>query len=78
MSIEYEVASEVLAAESGFLSQALMAENEKENPSPLLVKYYEARIKAIVDLEYDFISDDPKITNEILNRKRIFGCRGND
>jgi hypothetical protein len=78
MSVNYEVASEVLAAESGFLIQALVAEEKKSKPSPLLIKYYEDRIQAVTALEKKFRSDDDGITDNILEQRRIFGCRGND
>ena len=77
MSVDYEVASEILSGENGFLIQALRAEKNKPNPSQLLIRYYEARIAAVVDLKYDFTSADPEVTSSIIDLKPIFGCRGN-
>ncbi|WP_234267609.1 antitoxin [Hydrogenophaga sp. NFH-34] len=72
-SIQYEVALEILGQERQPLMTAIRLEREKAEPSEALLKYCQARLTAIDDLQSDLRSTDRDTIQQILDpQNRLF------
>jgi hypothetical protein len=70
-SISYEVALESLGSRLQPFVQALHEEKKKENPSQVLIDYYNNRISALDDLREDLRPEDTEVIKRILTIDKL-------
>lgn len=68
-AIQYEVALEILGQERQPFMAALRAERAKAEPSSALVRYYEARLAALDELQDSLRTSDTVAVVQILDPK---------
>lgn len=73
-SINYEVALEVLGQSRQPLMKDIQDERAKSEPCEAYVRYCEARLRAIDDLQDDLMPEDKETIEKILNNQLAFRC----
>lgn len=70
--IAFEVALEALGQGRQPFMQAITAERKKDKPSAVLIDYYEARIKALDNLQDSITPDDMDAVRRIFDKEAAF------
>lgn len=73
-SINYEVALEFLGQSRQPLMQDINDERAKSAPCEAYIRYCEARLRAIDDLQDDLMPEDKETITKILNNQLTFRC----
>lgn len=70
--IAFEVALEALGQSLQPFIQAISAERKKEKPSTVMIEYYEARKRALEDLQESIAPDDMDAVRRIFDKTAAF------